>query len=62
MYPDLDWVWDFWAFEYQWDIDSPDLGNWDEEFGSSCPASYAGSMGDDLLLELWSQLRKSGQL
>ncbi len=51
MYPDLDWVWDFWAFEYQWDIDSPDLGNWDEDFGSSCPASYAGSMGDD---EFWS--------
>lgn len=51
MYPDLDWVYDFWAFEYQWDIDSPDVGNWDEDFGNSCPTAYAGSMGDD---EFWS--------
>ncbi len=51
MYPDLDWIYDFWAFEYQWDIDSPDLGNWDESFGDSCPLSYAGSLGDD---EFWS--------
>jgi hypothetical protein len=48
MYPSLDYGWDFWAFEYQWDIDSPDLGNWDYDFGSSCPGDfYAGSMGDD---------------
>jgi len=51
MYPALEYIYDFWAFEYQWDIDSPDLGNWDYSFGSSCPLDYSGSMGDD---EWWS--------
>ncbi len=42
MYPNLYWDW-LWG---QWDIDDPDLGNWDEDFGTVYP-DYDGSMGDD---------------
>jgi len=42
MYPNLYWSW-LWG---QWDIDEPDLGNWDENFGTVDP-SFNGSMGDD---------------
>jgi len=42
MYPNLYWSW-LWG---QWDINDPDLGNWDENFGTVDP-SFNGSMGDD---------------
>ena len=42
MYPNLYWDW-LWG---QWDIDDPDLGNWDEDFGTVY-SSFNGSMGDD---------------
>ena len=42
MYPNLWWDW-LWG---QWDIDDPDLGNWDENFGTVDPG-FNGSMGDD---------------
>ena len=42
MYPNLYWDW-LWG---QWDIDDPDLGNWDENFGTVDP-NFNGSMGDD---------------
>jgi len=42
MYPNLWWDW-LWG---QWDINDPDLGNWDENFGTVA-SSFNGSMGDD---------------